>query len=549
MPQDHSAPPMDYRQAFESSATPCVILAPDLTIVAANDSYLQATMTERNSIVGRHIFEVFPENPADTEAKATENSKASFDRVLASGEPDAMAIQKHDVRRPVSEGGGFEERFWSPINSPLLGPDGKVAFIMHRVVNVTALVNAGRRHSQSSVLSNPIESHLPEMASILIARAQEIERTNNVLRKRELLFRSTLDSVLEGAMILGFDWTYLYLNENAAHHGRRKREELLGRTLLEMYPGVEKSEVFAHYRRSLEERIALRFEESFTFAEGGKEWFEFSVEPVPEGIFVLSRNITERKNATELIARLREDRIIALEVKSESQGAREQMAIEVMANLSHDVRTPLAAIKGYAETLLRGGLEDEKNRVDFVQTIMKNADWLSFLVEDMLFLTDLDSRAKNPAFEFQTVDLASIVEKYVKTLPPDADAKKISRTIDVAPGLMVRADADHLTRIIQNLLDNAVKYNRRGGLISIEARADGAAAVVTVRDTGRGIPKADLSLIFGRLYRGRATKHLKGTGLGLAIVKTIVELHGGRIWVESVFRKGSAFHFTLPLAS
>lgn len=548
MPQNLSAPPVDYRQVFVSSTIPCLILAPDLSIIAASDSYLQATMTERDGIVGRSIFDVSPENPADTESKAAENSRASFERVLASGEPETMAIQKHDIRRPLSEGGGFEERYWSPINSPLLGPDGKVAFIMHRVVDVTAFVSAGRRHGESSVLSNPIESRLPEIASDLIERAQEIHKTAGILRKREALFRSTLDSVLEGAMILGFDWTYLYLNENAAHHGRRKREELLGRTLLEMYPGVDKSAVFAHYRRCLEERIALRFEESFMFAEGGKEWFEFSVEPVPEGIFVLSRNITERKKATELIAQLREDRIIALEEKSESQGASEQMAIEMMANLSHDVRTPLAAIKGYAETLLRGGLEDATNRVDFVQTIMKHANRLSFLVEDMLFLTDLDSRAKNPAFQFQTVDLASVVDNYVKTLPPDGDAKKISRTIDVAPGLMVRADADHLTRIIQNLLDNAVKYNRRGGLISIEARADGAAAVVTVRDTGRGIPKADLSLIFGRLYRGRATKHLKGTGLGLAIVKTIVELHGGRIWVESVFRKGSAFHFTLPLA-
>jgi two-component system phosphate regulon sensor histidine kinase PhoR len=218
--------------------------------------------------------------------------------------------------------------------------------------------------------------------------------------------------------------------------------------------------------------------------------------------------------------------------------------IEMMANLSHDVRTPLAAIKGYGETLLQGGLEDAENRLDFVRTIMKHADRLSFLVEDMLLLTDLDSRAKNPSFVFQTVDLAGVVEKYVKSLSPETTPL----AIDVPAALMVRADAEHLTRVFQNLIDNAVKYNRPGGSVRVEARADGASAVVTVRDTGRGIPRPELDRIFGRFYRGRATKHLHGTGLGLAIVKSIVELHGGRIWVESVFRKGSAFHFTLPLA-
>ena len=119
---------------------------------------------------------------------------------------------------------------------------------------------------------------------------------------------------------------------------------------------------------------------------------------------------------------------------------------------------------------------------------------------------------------------------------------------DISGGLTVLVDSDRMTRVIQNLLDNAFKYNRRGGRVDITARADGAMAVVTVRDTGLGIPERDLGQIFDRFYRGRATKHIHGTGLGLSIVKAIVELHGGRIWVESVVGEGSAFHFTLPLA-
>jgi two-component system phosphate regulon sensor histidine kinase PhoR len=211
------------------------------------------------------------------------------------------------------------------------------------------------------------------------------------------------------------------------------------------------------------------------------------------------------------------------------------------------MRTPLAAIKGFAETLRCGGLEDEENRLDFVETIERHAQRLSLLVEDMLLISDLDSRAKPPAFE--TIDLAGFVSECVTGLAPLIKAGGAPLAFDVPGGLRVRVDADRMTRVFQNLLDNAFKYNRRGGRVILTARADGTEAVVTVRDTGLGMPEGDLSRIFDRFYRSRATKHIHGTGLGLAIVKAIVELHGGRIWVESVVGKGSAFHFTLPLAT
>jgi len=105
----------------------------------------------------------------------------------------------------------------------------------------------------------------------------------------------TLDNLLEGCMLLGFDWTYLYVNHAAATHGKQQREKLIGRTILEMYPGVELSEVFQRYRVVMEQRIAQRFESSYTFTDGNRQWYEFSVSPVPEGIFVLSLDITERK--------------------------------------------------------------------------------------------------------------------------------------------------------------------------------------------------------------------------------------------------------------
>ncbi|MDD5304354.1 MAG: ATP-binding protein [Elusimicrobia bacterium] len=225
---------------------------------------------------------------------------------------------------------------------------------------------------------------------------------------------------------------------------------------------------------------------------------------------------------------------------------RERITKDMIATVSHELRTPLAAIKGFAETLRRGGLEDEENRLDFVLTIERHTERLTLLVDDLLVMSDLDSRAKVPAFKI--LDLAGFVKECVRNLSPLIDAGRSPLAISVAPGLMVRADADRLARVFQNLLDNAFKYTRPGGRVKISARADEAGVVVTVRDTGRGMTKADLGRIFDRFYRGRATQHIHGTGLGLAIVKAIVDLHGGRVWAESVAGKGSAFHFTLPRA-
>jgi PAS domain S-box-containing protein len=248
------------------------------------------------------------------------------------------------------------------------------------------------------------------------------------------------------------------------------------------------------------------------------------------------------------LTRRQEDARAAAIAAADAQLARERekMTMNLMATVSHELRTPLAAIKGFAETLRCGGLTDKKNRMDFVLTIEKHANRLSYLVEDLLLLTDLDSRSKAPAFT--EIDLAVFVDDCIKGLAPLIKMEGAALTVDLPPGLKVRADVDRLARVFQNLLDNAFKYNRAGGTVAVSARAEGKEAVVTVRDSGQGIPPEDLPYIFARFYRSRSTRHIHGTGLGLSIVKTIVELHGGRISVESEPGKGSDFRFTLPLA-
>jgi len=131
------APTLDFRALFESAPGLFLVLAPDLTILGASDAYLDATMTTREQILGRGLFEVFPDNPDDPSATGTRNLRASLDRVREGRVADTMPIQKYDVQRPESEGGGFEERYWSPLNSPVLNADGELLYILHRVEDVT----------------------------------------------------------------------------------------------------------------------------------------------------------------------------------------------------------------------------------------------------------------------------------------------------------------------------------------------------------------------------------------------------------------------------
>jgi len=157
----------DFRALFESAPGLYLVLSPDLRIVAASDAYLHATMTTREGIVGRALFEVFPDNPGDPSADGVRNLRASLERVLQSRAGDAMAVQKYDVRRP--ESGEFEERYWSPFNSPVLDSSGQVAYIIHRVEDVTDLyrriealmTRAGRELLGNAALA-PVQSFAPE---------------------------------------------------------------------------------------------------------------------------------------------------------------------------------------------------------------------------------------------------------------------------------------------------------------------------------------------------------------------------------------------------
>lgn len=173
-----SVPVQDFRLLFESAPGLYLVLNPQLEIVAVSNAYLNATMTKREEILGRGIFDVFPDNPDDPAATGVRNLKTSLARVLRERVPDTMRVQKYDVRRPQSEGGGFEERFWSPVNSPVLGSNHSILYIIHRVEDVTEFVRLQQLEQEQGKVTEELRSRAEKMEAEVYLRARQLDEVN-----------------------------------------------------------------------------------------------------------------------------------------------------------------------------------------------------------------------------------------------------------------------------------------------------------------------------------------------------------------------------------
>ena len=222
---------------------------------------------------------------------------------------------------------------------------------------------------------------------------------------------------------------------------------------------------------------------------------------------------------------------------------------EFVANVSHELRTPLSLIKGYVETLLDGATDKPEVATKFLQTIDRNAERLKLLIDDLLAISELESgRVK---LNLQAVALGPVVAKVLEDFKTRAKDKGVS-LVNQIPELAVRADAGRLEQVLGNLVDNAIKYGRAAGAVTVGGRAvDGGQVEVFVRDEGPGIPPEALERVFERFYRvdKARSREQGGTGLGLAIVKHIIQSHGGRVWATSEPGHGTTFSFVLPQGS
>ncbi len=226
----------------------------------------------------------------------------------------------------------------------------------------------------------------------------------------------------------------------------------------------------------------------------------------------------------------------------------ENMRKDFVANVSHELKTPITAIKGSVETLLDGALSDPESARRFLQIIARQGDRLNLIIDDLLTLSRIEQEADRREIALQRTPLQEVLRAAVQACSVAAASRKVLIDLEVPEELEVQVNPALLEQAVINLIDNAVKYSPAGTRVRVEAEASGGGVSVRVRDQGCGIPREHLPRLFERFYRVDKARSRKagGTGLGLAIVKHIVQAHGGRIEVESAPGEGSTFTILLP---
>ena len=224
----------------------------------------------------------------------------------------------------------------------------------------------------------------------------------------------------------------------------------------------------------------------------------------------------------------------------------ERVRQEFLSNISHELRTPLTSILAFVETLEDGAVDDKENNRRFLAVIRRNAERMHALIADILELSMIESG--KVSVEIRQVNLNTVINDVFAALSSQAGSRGIRLENEVPENTFVRADAMRLEQMLTNLVDNAVKFNRENGCVTVGSGEKKGRRVISVTDEGEGITPDHLARIFERFYRAdRArTSGVGGTGLGLAIVKHLAKLHGGEITAESTLGQGSTFTIALP---
>jgi len=225
----------------------------------------------------------------------------------------------------------------------------------------------------------------------------------------------------------------------------------------------------------------------------------------------------------------------------------EKVRQEFFSNISHELRTPLTSILAFVETLEDGAIEDEENNRRFLGVIRRNAERMHRLIDDILELSSIESGSIE--IQAKPISLHSLVKEVFTNLSNKAESFKVRLINEILPETQVLADVIRLEQMLTNLIDNAIKFNRENGSVTVSHTRTQESDVISVSDTGEGISNEHLNRIFERFYRtDRArSREIGGTGLGLAIVKHLAKLHGGEISLSSTPGKGSVFSVELPL--
>jgi PAS domain S-box-containing protein len=373
----------------------------------------------------------------------------------------------------------------------------------------------------------------------------EQKEAEEKIKESEMRIWDTLDKMMEGIQIIGFDWTYLYVNQAVAGQGKYSKEDLIGHTMMEKYPGIENAPFFEVLKKCMTERKTEFIENEFQYNDGTQGWFELSIQPVPEGIFILSIDITQRKAAESAIRKLNEELEERVAERTAQLTSVNKELESFSYSISHDLRAPLRAINGYAKMIEEDYapvLDDEGRRL--LNVVQYNAQRMGILIDDLLAF----SRLGKKEIQKTTIDAKELVE---------AALNEFGRTTqyhaEIRIGTLHDLQADYglINQVFLNLISNAIKYSgkKEKPLVEIDSKIENNEVIYRISDNGAGFDMKYVHKLFGVFQRLHTTDEFEGTGVGLAIIQRIVNKHGGRVWAEGKIDEGASFYFSLPLNS
>jgi len=330
---------------------------------------------------------------------------------------------------------------------------------------------------------------------------------------------SILDNMADGVIMTDTEGNIALANKATEKILQINRETSAGRPLMETVRNHEINEIFKSCLETGQEQVS-QFESNLS-----KRFLRAIALPVTgtklSGVLLLFQDLSELRNL-------------------------QTMRRELVGNISHEFRTPLAGIKAMVETLRDSAVDDTEATRDFLAKIDSEVDRLTHMVTELTELSRVETGKAQ--LDLEPLNLNSLIDEAIAQLGPQLERKQLSISKELAAELpAVPADKERIRQVLVNLIHNAIKFTLPGGKISLTTMMRDGSVMVDISDTGTGIAKDDLPRIFERFYKADRARSEEGSGMGLAIAKHIIEAHGGKIWVQSEEGKGSTFSFSLPL--
>jgi two-component system phosphate regulon sensor histidine kinase PhoR len=423
----------------------------------------------------------------------------------------------------------YRQRLWGMSLCLLVLTGGAALFFFRGFSNrIRRLREFSDRVARGDFRPMPAENRVDELSSLsntLNRTAARLDGTIRALTEEREQSAAILSSMAEGVVVVDSGKNIIFCNQAFRRAVGVADADYRGRHLIEL---VRHLDIEPLFKNTLQDGEIVRGEVKAGFSRQGS--YAVTTAPIHSGNSI--------SGAVMVLHDISEIRRL------------ERARRDFVANVSHEFRTPLAVIQGFAETLLDGALEDVKNSRRFSKIIFEQSQRLSRLTDDLLKLAQIEGGQFSA--ELRQADAGPILESCVESARGliRSGQKKLTLELEYPPSLPpLRADVRSIEEILQNLLGNAIRYTPVGGRIHVKAAVMDDEIVLSVADTGIGISGEDQTRIFERFYRADAARSREsgGTGLGLSIVKHLVEFHGGRVEVESEIGRGATFRVFLPM--